>query len=74
MSSDFVNGFTFDNGLPRTSALTNTSTPHTSIQDDVIYSDEYANDSDKSHKPKQTNDSDKSHRPELDTRVEMQSV
>ena len=59
MSSDFVNGFTFDNGMPSTSALTSTSThPHTSIQDDVVYSDEYANDFDKSHRPERTNDSD----------------
>ena len=75
MSSDFVNGFTFDNDLPSTSALNNTSThPHTSIHDDIVYSDEYADDSDKSHRPEQTNNSDMSHMPELDTRVEMQSV
>ena len=75
MPFDFVNGFTSDNGLPSTSALTSTTAhPHTSIQDDIVYSDEYANDSDKSDRPEQTNDSDKSHRPKLNTRVEMQSI
>ncbi len=75
MSSDFVNGFTSDNGMPSTSALNSTSAhQHTSIQEDVVYSDEYANHFDKSHRPERSNDFDKSHRPELNTRVEMQSV
>ncbi len=45
MPSDFVNGFTSNNGTPSTAALTSTSAhPHASIKDNIVYSDEYAND------------------------------